>query len=82
MNMYVHLDPEIYMDSKKYEPLIWERSLSRERSCQARDFHFSSSSLSLNLWPVGYDFKTIKLNQLVRSLLSCFDPNKFSVAVH
>ncbi|KAL0797233.1 hypothetical protein Bca101_068610 [Brassica carinata] len=59
-----------------------KRSLSRERSCQARDFHFSSSSLSLNLWPVGYDFKTIKLNQLVRSLLSCFDPNKFSVAVH
>ncbi|KAF8095900.1 hypothetical protein N665_0320s0029 [Sinapis alba] len=31
---------------------------------------------------VGYDFKTIQLNQLVRRLMSYFDPKKFSVAMH
>ncbi|CDY26466.1 hypothetical protein HID58_089014 [Brassica napus] len=62
-----------------------KRSLCRERSCEARDFHFSSSLTTedgvsyCRFEAVGYDFNTIQLNQLVRRLLSCFDPNKFSV---
>ncbi|KAH0866026.1 hypothetical protein HID58_083237 [Brassica napus] len=57
-----------------------QRSLSRERFCQARDFHFSSSLTTENgfnyaiVEAVGYEFKTIQLNQLVRRVLSCFDP--------
>ncbi|WZZ47098.1 hypothetical protein YC2023_043357 [Brassica napus] len=68
--------------------LFRKRSLSRERFCQARDFHFSSSLTTENgfnyaiVEAVGYEFKTIQLNQLVRRVLSCFDPKKFSVAVH
>ncbi|WZZ50509.1 hypothetical protein YC2023_050616 [Brassica napus] len=68
--------------------LFRKRSLSRERFCQARDFHFSSSLTTENgfnyaiVEAVGYEFKTIQLNQLVRRVMSCFDPKKFSVAVH
>ncbi|KAG2273846.1 hypothetical protein Bca52824_056401 [Brassica carinata] len=68
--LYVHLEPEIYLDPKKYEPSRWERSLCRERSCKARDFHFSSSLTTedgvsyCRFEAVGYDFNTIQLNQL------------------
>ncbi|CAN6987883.1 unnamed protein product [Brassica oleracea var. botrytis] len=50
--------------------LFRKRSLSRERFCQARDFHFSSSLTTENgfnyaiVEAVGYEFKTIQLNQL------------------
>ncbi|KAG2259493.1 hypothetical protein Bca52824_078787 [Brassica carinata] len=72
----------------QYLHLFRKRSLSRKRFCQARDFHFSSSLTTENgfnyaiVEAVGYEFKTIQLNQLVRRVLSCFDPKKFSVAVH
>ncbi|CAN6844679.1 unnamed protein product, partial [Brassica oleracea] len=62
-----------------------KQSLCRERSCQAQDFHFSSSLTTedavsyCRFEAVGYDFNSIQLNQLVRRLLSCFDSNKFSV---
>ncbi|CAF2041546.1 unnamed protein product [Brassica napus] len=68
--------------------LFMKRSLSRERFCQDQDFHFSSSLTTEDgfnyaiVEDVGYEFKTIQLNQLVRRVLSCFDPKKFSVAVH
>ena len=49
-----------------------KRSLSREKSCQARDSNFSSS-LTIedgfsyaSFEAVGYDFNTIELSQLVR----------------
>ncbi|KAG2247959.1 hypothetical protein Bca52824_087587 [Brassica carinata] len=47
-----------------------KQSLCRERSCQARDFHFSSSLTTedavsyCRFEAVGYDFNTIQLNQL------------------
>ena len=68
--------------------LFMKQSLSRERFCQAQDSHFSSSLTTEDVFnyaiveAVGYEFKTIQLNQLVRRVLSCFDPKKFSVAVH
>lgn len=31
---------------------------------------------------VGYDLKTIDLNQLVERVLSCFEPSEFSIAIH
>ncbi|KAG2330672.1 hypothetical protein Bca52824_001852 [Brassica carinata] len=65
-----------------------KRPLSRERSCQAPDSSFSSS-LTIedgfcydSFEDVGYDFNTIELSQLVRRFLSCFDSQKFFVAVH
>ncbi|KAH0852053.1 hypothetical protein HID58_090954 [Brassica napus] len=45
-----------------------QRSLSRERFCHARDFHFSSSLTTEDEFnytvveAVGYEFKTIQLN--------------------
>ncbi|KAG2333659.1 hypothetical protein Bca52824_004839 [Brassica carinata] len=86
---YAHLDPEITgIQRNMYLQYGRTRAFPREISCQARDFRFSPSLTNeggfsyVIFEAVDYDFKTIKLNQLVRSLLSCFDPNKFSVAVH
>ena len=60
--------------------LFMKRSLSRERFCQAQDSHFSSSLTTEDVFnyaiveAVGYEFKTIQLNQLVRRALSCLIP--------
>lgn len=31
---------------------------------------------------MGYDFKSLNLNQMLERVLACFEPNEFSVAVH
>ncbi|WZZ14598.1 hypothetical protein YC2023_107687 [Brassica napus] len=56
--------------------LFRKRSLSRERFCHARDFHFSSSLTTED------EFNYTVVEALVRRVLSCFDPKKFSIAVH